>query len=70
MQAYQLLGMPLEQALETLRHQGQEPRVTVTSAPRSTRSEGTLRVIRVRQNELVAARFEDGDPGEASREET
>lgn len=70
MQAYQLLGLPLEQALETLRHQGQEMRVTVTSAPRSTRSEGTLRVIRVRQNELVAARFEDGDPASDEREET
>lgn len=64
MQANDVLGMPLAQALETLRRQGLEMRVTITQAPRSTRSDGTLRVIRVRENELVAAAFYDGDPQE------
>lgn len=62
MQANDMLGMPLEQALEALRQQGLEMRVTITQAPRTTRSDGTLRVIRIRGNELVAAMFFDGDP--------
>ena len=63
-----LLGLPLDQALETARAWGVEPKVLVTCAPRrkgeeatGTR-EGTLRVIRVREGELTVSAFQDGDP--------
>ena len=53
-----LLGLPLEEAVRRLRGEGVEPRVLYASAPH-VREGGTLRVIRVRGEELTAARFED-----------
>ena len=53
-----LLGLPLEEAVRRLREAGVEPRVQYASAP-YVREGGTLRVIRVRGEELTAARFED-----------
>ena len=63
-----LLGLPLDQALETARAWGVEPRVLVTCAPRrkgeedAGMREGTLRVIRARAGELTVSAFQDGDP--------
>ncbi len=63
-----LLGLPLDKAIETARTWGAEPKVLVTCAPRrkgeeaSAVREGTLRVIRARENELTVSAFQDGDP--------
>ena len=63
-----LLGLPLEQALDTARTWGAEPAVLVTCAPRrkgedaSGPREGTLRVIRAREGELTVSTFPDGNP--------
>ena len=63
-----LLGLPLDQALETARAWGVEPKVLVTCAPRrkgeedTGMREGTLRVIRARAGELTVSAFQDGDP--------
>ena len=63
-----LLGLPLDQALETARAWGCEPRVLVTCAPRrkgeenSALREGTFRVIRAREEELTVSMFQDGNP--------
>ena len=63
-----LLGLPLDQALETARAWGVEPKVLVTCAPRrkgeeaSAVREGTMRVIRAREMELTVSVFPDGDP--------
>ena len=63
-----LLGLPLDQALETARAWGIEPKVLVTCAPRrkgeedTGMREGTLRVIRARAGELTVSDFQDGDP--------
>ena len=63
-----LLGLPLDQALETARAWGCEPKVLVTCAPRhkgedaSAVREGTMRVIRVREGEVTVSAFQDGDP--------
>ena len=63
-----LLGLPLDQALETARTWGIEPKVLVTCAPRrkgeedTGMREGTLRVIRARAGELTVSAFQDGDP--------
>lgn len=63
-----LLGLPLDQALETARAWGVEPKVLVTCAPRrkgeedAGMREGTLRVIRARAGELTVSAFQDGDP--------
>ena len=63
-----LLGLPLDQALETARAWGIEPKVLVTCAPRrkgeedTGMREGTLRVIRARAGELTVSAFQDGDP--------
>jgi hypothetical protein len=63
-----LLGLPLDQALETARAWGVEPKVLVTCAPRrkgeedTGMREGTLRVIRAREGELTVSAFQDGDP--------
>ena len=63
-----LLGLPLDQALETARAWGVEPKVLVTCAPRrkgeedTGAREGTLRVIRAREGELTVSAFQDGDP--------
>ena len=63
-----LLGLPLEKALAIARTWGCEPRVLITCAPRRKGEEetglreGTLRVIRVRENELTVSAFQDGAP--------
>lgn len=57
----QLLGLPLEEALERLRQAGLEAQVVETSAPRS-RAAGTLRVIRICGTTLTVSRFQDDFP--------
>ena len=63
-----LLGLPLQNALETARTWGVEPKVLVTCAPRrkgeedTGMREGTLRVIRAREGELTVSAFQDGEP--------
>ena len=69
-----LLGLPLQNALETARTWSVEPKVLVTCAPRrkgedsAAPREGTLRVIRAREGdapgegELTVSAFPDGDP--------
>ena len=55
-----LLGLPLERALEILRAGGVEPRIEWTENPRRA-GEGTPRVVRVSMNgqRLTCARFPD-----------
>ena len=63
--AEQLLGMRLEDALSLCRAQGlAEPEVIATHAPRGQRSEGTLRVIRVREGQWTVSAFMDNTPKE------
>ena len=63
-----LLGLPLDKALDIARAWGVEPKVLVTCAPRRKGEEdtgvreGTMRVIRARENELTVSAFPDGDP--------
>ena len=59
-----VLGMRLEDALALCRAQGVEPTVIVTRAPRDSRSGGTLRVVRVRENELTVSAFMDAPPNQ------
>lgn len=68
-----VLGMTLDMALAALRAEGIEPTVVHTRAPMrknaspeeaAAREKGTLRVIRVRGNELTVSAFLDGTPGE------
>lgn len=55
-----LLGLPLDRALERYRALGSvAPRVLYTAAPRRAQQEGTLRVVRVRPDELTVAYFPD-----------
>ena len=56
--------MTLEEALRVCEAQGLSPRVQTTCAPRTERTGGTLRVIRVRGEELTVSAFLDGDPVE------
>ena len=63
-----LLGLPLDKALDIARTWGVEPKVLVTCAPLRKGEEdtgvreGTMRVIRARENELTVSAFPDGDP--------
>ena len=60
-----VLGMPLDEALALARRIGMgEIRITQTLAPRDQRSGGTLRVIRVREDEWTVAAFQDDTPRE------
>lgn len=60
-----LLGMRLEDALAQAKALGlPEPGIITTKAPRGQRSGGTLRVVRVRENEWVVSAFLDGAPTE------
>ena len=54
-----VLGMRLEDALKRLSAMGIEPRIVTTAAPRNHREGGTLRVIRVREGEIVVSAFQD-----------
>ena len=56
------LGRRLSDVLPMLRAEGFEPVIVETSAPGKEKREGTLRIIRVRGNELVVAAFPDGTP--------
>ncbi len=57
--------MPLEDALRLCRAHGMaEPEVIATHAPRGQRSEGTLRVIRVRPGQWTVSAFMDETPKE------
>ena len=60
-----VLGMPLDEALALARRCGMgEIRITQPHAPRDQRSGGTLRVIRVREDEWTVAAFLDETPRE------
>ncbi|MBE5787549.1 MAG: hypothetical protein E7324_08435 [Clostridiales bacterium] len=62
-----LLGLPLAEALRRLPEGHAAPRVTETAASArngQARGEGTLRIIAVRENEWIAARFMDAAPKE------
>ncbi len=61
--------MPLHEAERIWRAQGGEvPPVRVTHDPRGERAEGTLRLVRVRDDEWTAARFLDGAPRNPTEE--
>lgn len=63
--AVNVLGMRLEDALSLCREQGAaEPAIVATHAPRGQRSEGTLRVVRVREGEWTVSSFMDITPKE------
>ena len=65
MQPDSVLGMPLDAALALCRAQGlPEPAIVATQAPRGQRSEGTLRVIRVREGQWTVSAFMDDTPKE------
>lgn len=65
MSAVNVLGMRLDAALSLCRAQGMaEPEIIVTQAPRLQRSEGTLRVIRVREGQWTVSSFMDATPKE------
>ncbi|MBQ3078477.1 MAG: hypothetical protein IJC48_00575 [Clostridia bacterium] len=58
----QILGLPLEEALERLNAAGIDPiEITSVSAPRGSMPRGSLRVVRVKENGrfLTIARFND-----------
>ena len=55
----QVLGLDLEEALRRLRAMGGEPEVVTACAPGTSREGGTLRVIRVRGNEITVSAFQD-----------
>ncbi|MGN1018759.1 MAG: hypothetical protein ACI4O7_00160 [Aristaeellaceae bacterium] len=55
----QVLGLELDEALRYLRAMGVEPEVVTTCAPGTSREGGTLRVIRVRGNEITVSAFQD-----------
>ena len=60
-----VLGMRLDDALALCReHNMAEPVIVATHAPRSQRSEGSLRVIRVREGEWTVSSFLDDTPKE------
>ena len=58
-------GRPLAEALNALPADAPKPAVLETAAPRhngQARREGTLRLVAVRDNVWIAARFWDGLP--------
>ncbi len=56
----ELLGLPLDEAVELLRQEGVEPIVRKTCAPRrAEETRGTLRVVAANDHLLTAARFLD-----------
>lgn len=55
----QVLGLDLEEALRRLRAMVVEPEVVTACAPGTSREGGTLRVIRVRGNEITVSAFQD-----------
>lgn len=64
-QLVSVLGMRLDDALALCRAQGMaEPAIVATHAPRNQRSDGSLRVIRVREGEWTVSAFMDETPKE------
>ena len=59
-----LLGLRLEDALKLLEQRGVTPTVVTARAPRNPREGGTLRVIRVRGEELTVSAFQDSIPSD------
>ena len=60
-----VLGMRLDDALALWRsHHLPEPSIVAAHAPRSQRSEGSLRVIRVREGQWTVSSFMDDTPKE------
>ena len=58
-----LLGLPLHDAERIWQAQGgRVPPVRETHDPRTIRTEGTLRLVRVKPDEWTVARFLDGSP--------
>ena len=60
-----LLGLPVEEALSSLPEGAPRPEIRETSAPSregKIRAEGTLRVLAVRGDVWIAARFLDDEP--------
>ncbi|MCQ2458644.1 MAG: hypothetical protein MJ142_07955 [Clostridia bacterium] len=57
-----LLGRRLDEVLPLLKQQGIEPVIVYTTAPGKEERDGSLRVIRVKGNELTVACFPDGMP--------
>lgn len=63
----EVLGMPLDAALEVNRRAGEAaPRVVYTMAPKGAQADATWRVVRVRPGEWVVGAFPDGDPARES----
>lgn len=58
----ELLGLPLDRALEKLKQEGLEVRVVESVAPRTACKDGTKRVVRVRPGEITVCTFQDGVP--------
>ena len=56
----ELLGLELDQALALLRAEGKNPAVRETRSPRRREQEGgTLRVVSVKEDEVLVSRFFD-----------
>ncbi len=65
-----MLGLPLAEALRRWAEAGLAvPAVRETADPKGAHETGTLRVVRVRADEWVVARFHDGAPKRAERDE-
>mgnify|MGYP007102007137 CR=1 FL=1 len=62
MDAEDLLGLPLPEALAALAEKGIVPRVTVSGARKEPEQEWTMRVVRVEGDCLTVCPFRDGIP--------
>ena len=61
----EILGLPLDRALQILAAKGlPSPQVVVTASPKSAREAGTLRVVAVSGGCVTVSRFLDGMPEE------
>ena len=63
-----MLGRPLQEALDSLPEGTPLPRITETAAPArngQARQGGSVRVIACREDEWIVARFVDDQPREA-----
>ena len=61
----EILGRSVREALALLPEGAKPPRIVETAAPArdgKPRRDGTLRVVACRENEWIAARFQDGPP--------
>ncbi len=58
-----LLGLPVRDAVESMRARGVEPRIVLSREPRTENPSGTLRVVRVQNDTLTVCAFPDGTPG-------